>query len=308
MNILAPFTVDNTALVSSTLSEDDYSAWLVGTTYDVDDYVIVAGTDHSVYQSVQGSNTGNDPSTDDGTWWTRIGATNLWKALDLDTNDIRLSDRTTGTSPFSFTLTFADYVQGVALFNIDGANEAEVTVTADAVEVYNETVSLIDDTMIIDSYAYCFEPITSVTELVLDDLPAYLNAEVKIELTDGAGGTIGVGQIVAGAVHPIGETLLGAQIGIRDYSSVERDAFGYAQITKRAYTQTVSYPVAIPAQQSRRIQRILGDLISTPVVMYAGEDTDQFGTTVFGIFTRFTAPITARSTTKMSLDAEGFAA
>lgn len=308
MNILAPFTVDNTALVSSTLSEDDYSAWLVGTTYAVDDYVIVAGTDHSVYQSVQGSNTGNDPSTDDGTWWTRIGATNLWKALDLDTNDIRLSDRTTGTSPFSFTLTFPDYVQGVALFNIDGANEAEVTVTADAVEVYNETVSLIDDTMIIDSYAYCFEPITSVTELVLDDLPAYLNAEVKIELTDGAGGTIGVGQIVAGSVHPIGKTLLGPGISAKDYSSVERDSFGYNQITKRPYSHTVSYPFAFPAQQTRRVRRILGDLLSTPVVIYAGEDTEQFGTTLFGIINRFSGTVVSRNLAKMTLDAEGFAA
>jgi len=82
MDIIKPVTVTNDILTSSNVTEDDYGVWASGTTYADGDNVIVIGTTHKVYESLVGSNVGNDPTTDDGTNWLELSATNRWKAFD----------------------------------------------------------------------------------------------------------------------------------------------------------------------------------------------------------------------------------
>jgi hypothetical protein len=51
-----------------------------GTTYADGDRVIVTTPNiHKIYESQQAANTGNDPTTDDGTWWLEVSSTNRWK-------------------------------------------------------------------------------------------------------------------------------------------------------------------------------------------------------------------------------------
>ena len=70
MKLIRPETVTDTIFQSSDVPEADYSAWLVGTTYADGDRVIVTTPNiHKIYESQQAANTGNDPTTDDGTWW-----------------------------------------------------------------------------------------------------------------------------------------------------------------------------------------------------------------------------------------------
>jgi hypothetical protein len=51
-------------------------AWAGGTEYA--NGAVVTGSDNNVYQSVVGNNTGNDPTTDDGTHWVLTGTTIIW--------------------------------------------------------------------------------------------------------------------------------------------------------------------------------------------------------------------------------------
>jgi hypothetical protein len=53
-----------------------------GTTYADGDRVIVTTGYHKIYESQQAANTGNDPTTDDGTWWLEVSSTNRWKMFD----------------------------------------------------------------------------------------------------------------------------------------------------------------------------------------------------------------------------------
>src|SRR6056297_1405470 len=169
MDIIRPVTVDNTILVSSNVTEDDYAEWASGTTYADGDRVIVIGTTHKVYESLVGSNTGNDPTTDDGTNWLELGATNRWKAFDQ-----KISDQVENTTSIEYTFNdTSSYVTSLVLFGLEGTS-ATVKVTLpnyilledsntllaedgsflnnDNAEVYNETVSLVDNRDVDDWY------------------------------------------------------------------------------------------------------------------------------------------------------------
>ena len=138
MQIIKPVTVTNSILTSSNVTEDDYAEWDVATTYADGDNVIVIGTTHKVYESLVGSNLGNDPTTDDGTNWLEISATNRWKAFDR-----KISDPVTNLESIEYQLNdTGSSVTSVALFGLKGVT-ANVTVTdADLVDTtYAVTVA-----------------------------------------------------------------------------------------------------------------------------------------------------------------------
>lgn len=59
------------------------AAWASGTTYASGNSVY--GTDGYVYTSAQSANTGHDPTTDDGTWWTNTNVLHPWVVYTGDT-------------------------------------------------------------------------------------------------------------------------------------------------------------------------------------------------------------------------------
>ncbi|MHC9235019.1 hypothetical protein ACX9MO_05180 [Pseudooceanicola sp. 502str34] len=108
MRIISPITVTESLLTDTNLTEDDHDEWDVSTTYSAEDRVIVLST-HKVYESVSGSNLGYDPTTDDGTWWIEVSATNKWKAFDL-----RLSDQAENAGTITYEITAASLITGIA--------------------------------------------------------------------------------------------------------------------------------------------------------------------------------------------------
>lgn len=59
-------TFENLYAIAPNFDGYNVTAYAAGTTYAINELVKVSGV---VYRSVQGSNTGNNPATDDGTWW-----------------------------------------------------------------------------------------------------------------------------------------------------------------------------------------------------------------------------------------------
>lgn len=300
MQAIEPLTITDSVLTSSTVPEDDYAAWSSGTTYSLGDRVIVVSV-HKVYESAINSNTGNDPTTDDGTNWIEVGATNRWKAFDQ-----KLSDPVQQADSISYTFTTTDTIVNSIAFFALAADTVQITVTPDGAgsPVYDETYNLLDTTSIVDWYTYFFDPAgVKERELLVVDLPSYSSATITITITD-TGNTAEVGQIVMGSLVTLGRTGYGTTVGIEDYSRKERDAFGNAVIIERAFAQKADYEVEITTQDTRRVQRFLSEYRAKPVVWIGNQDT-SYGLIVYGFYTQFSINLATPSTSYTTLEVEG---
>lgn len=300
MQIIKPVTVTNTILVSSNITENDYAEWAVGTTYAVGNRVIVKGTTHKIYESLVSSNLGNDPTTDDGTNWLVLGATNLWKAFDQ-----KISDPVTNLNLIEYTISdVSSNITSVALFGLKGTS-ANVTVT-DAIvgEIYNETIPLIDNANIVDWYTYFFEEQVQREQALFLNIPPFVGAEVKVSVTSTTGEIAELGQIVVGFLSTLGVTTYGTSISIEDYSRKEVDAFGNFIVVQRAYAQLADYDVKFETASARKIQRTLAGFRATPIVYIGSEDT-AYGTIVYGFYRRFDLTLEGPSLSFGSIEVEG---
>jgi len=299
MQLIKPVTVTDSILVSSNVAENDYAEWAVGTTYATGNKVIVL-SNHSVYESLVDSNTGNNPVTDDGTNWLRLGATNRWKAFDQ-----KIGDRVTNTTSIQYVLSDPDSnITAIAIFGLDGIS-ANVTVTDDDEgEVYNETISLIDNRNIVDWYTYFFEEQVQRQEAQFLNVPPYLGSDVQVTVTANTGETAELGQLVLGFLSDIGLTTYGTAISIEDFSRKETDAFGNFIVVERAFAQLADFDVRFPTANARKIQRTLAQFRATPIV-YIGSDDVSYGTTIYGFYRRFDLTLETPSLSFGAIEVEG---
>lgn len=298
MKIIQPVTVTDSVLVSSNVAENDYAEWASGTTYADGDKVIVLST-HRIYESLVGSNLGNDPTTDDGTNWLDIGATNRWRAFDNT-----ITDQVTNTTSITYEFDPQSLTNSIAFFNLV-ATDIDVTVTdpTDGV-VYDVNISLVDNGAVEDWWGYFFEPIIRKTEIILFDLPNYINATVDVSINTGTGDDAKVGQIVFGAQKTLGLTTYGTTVGIQDYSTKDTDAFGNVIITERRFAQTVDYDVKLATSTVRDVQKTLANYRATPLV-YSGTDDGTYGDLVYGYYRSFGINISTPSFSDATIEVEG---
>lgn len=298
MKIIRPVTITNSVLTASNVTEDDYSEWDVATTYAEGDRVIVIGTTHKIYESVVGSNVGNDPTTDDGSNWVEVSATNRWKAFDNV-----LNEQVVNTGSITYDLDPSALVNAIAFFNLEAAT-INVTVTdpTDG-EVYNEDYTLVDNGAVDNWYSYFFEPIIRRSEYVAFDLPNYATATISIDIDNGTSDAK-VGQIVIGSQKALGVTTYGTSVGIQDYSRKETDVFGNATILERRFAQTVDYDVQLSTGAVRDVQKTLATYRATPLV-YSGTDDGTYGDLVFGYYRNFGINISGPALSDATIEVEG---
>ena len=298
MKIIQPVTVTDSVLVSSNVPENDFAEWASGTTYADGDKVIVLST-HRIYESLVGSNTGNDPTTDNGTNWLDIGATNRWRSFDKT-----ITDQTTNTTSVEYEFDPQSLTNSIAFFNVD-AKDIQVTMTDpnDGV-VYDETISLVDNGAVENWWGYFFEPIVRQTELVLFDLPSYIQATLDVSVNAETGDTAKVGQIVFGNEKTLGLTTYGTTIGIQDYSTKDTDAFGNVVITERRFAQLVDYDIKLATSTVRDVQKTLASYRATPLV-YSGTDDGTYGDLVYGYYRSFGINISGPSFSDATIEVEG---
>lgn len=303
MQAIEPLTITDSRLVSSNVTEDDYGEWSSITSYNLGDRVIVI-SNHKVYESATNSNLNNDPTTDDGTNWLEVSATNRWKAFDR-----KISDPVTNLNSVQYVINSnSTIVNSIAFFGLSATDiDIVVTATVDGIpdtEVYNKTHVLLDNSSIVDWYTYFFEPVaTRLEEILVTDLPAYTNATITITIND-AGDTVEVGQIVVGNLVTLGRTGYGSTIGIEDYSRKDRDTFGNAIIIERAFAQKANYEVAIPTVNARRVQKFLSDYRATPIVWIGNQDF-AYGLIIYGFYTQFSINLSTYSTSYATIEVEG---
>jgi len=298
MKVIKSNTVTDTTLTTTDVPENDYAAWLVGTTYAATDRVIVTTPNiHNIYESVQGANTGNDPVTDDGTWWTRVSSTNRWKMF----NDV-VQEQTTQADIIDVSISPAVVTTALAAINVDCAT---ITVTmTDPLEgvVYNETFSMTSFSGITNWYDYFFTAINRKKELSVLGLPPYASAVIDVTFND-SGETAKVGALVLGTSANIGDSQYGASFGIIDYSTKEVDDQGRTTITAGTYSDEADIDVVIETGRFAEVKKILTDLRTTPSVWIAEDNTE--GTIIYGYYREFDVLLTGPVVSMCTLSIEG---
>ena len=299
MRLVRAETITDSNMTSSVAETE--AAWASGTTYASGAVVrrTVDGV-HRRFTSVQNSNTGHDPATDaTGTWWTDEGPTNRWNMFD---QAIQTQTTDTDSIEISVELAATSRADTVAVLNVS-ATAAQVTVE-DPVEgvVYDESFSLVSPSGITDWYAYFYEPIARVRDLVITDVPPYAGATVTVALTE-SGATVACGALVVGFSKRLGDTQYGAQVGIIDYSRKSADDFGNYVITERAYAKKASFPVMVPRGAVDEVANLLADFRATPA-LYIG--SDQYGATaIWGFYRDWSTVIAYPDRSLLSIELEG---
>jgi len=297
MKIIVPEIIADASLTSSNVPETDHAVWLVGTTYNLADRVIVIAT-HRIYESVIGSNTGNDPTTDDGTNWLDVSATNRWKAFD----EI-IADQVVNASTIEYEFDTTGIINSVALFGLDAETAQVIATSAVDGEVYNETVALTDNSGINNWYDYFFDPIIRRSRHVFSDLPQYIDTTIDV-IIGGSSGNAYVGQVVIGQLRGIGATEFGTTVGIRDYSTKENNIFGDPIIVERRYSDVVDYDVAVKSTGIDAIRTLLAGFRASPVV-WIGDDNADYGVLVYGYYKDFDVVLSSPSISRASIQVEG---
>lgn len=298
MKVIKSQAVTDSTLTTTDVPENDYAAWLVGTTYAAADRVIVTTPNiHNIYESVQGANTGNDPVTDDGTWWTIVSSTNRWKMF----NDV-VQEQTIQADVITVTITPTIVTTALAAINVDCAS-ITVTVT-DPSEgvVYDETFQMTSYSGIINWYDYFFTAIDRKKELSVLGLPPYSQAAIEVTFND-SGETAKVGALVIGTSSFVGDSQYGASFGIIDYSTKTIDAQGRTTITAGAYSDEADIDVVIETARFAEVKKILTDLRTTPSVWIAEDNTE--GTIIYGYYREFDVLLTGPVVSMCTLSIEG---
>lgn len=253
---------------------------------------------HKIYESLQAGNIGHYPShADSATWWLDLGATNRWKMFDG-----AVQSQTTNADSIDVDILADGRVDSVALLNVSAAS-ATVTMT-DATDgvVFNETYPLVSDSGITDWYAYFFEAIVRLQDLVVDGLPPYANATIGVTLTD-TGNIAKCGAMVLGFSKELGGAQFGLGVGITDYSVKQQDDFGNYTILERAFRKTSDMALVVQNSFIDQLQILLAQYRATPIV-YVGVD-DYGATVIYGFFKEFVINITYVEESICTLSLEG---
>jgi hypothetical protein len=231
MKVIKPVTVTDAMILASNAVEA-YAAWSSGTTY-AKDAKVDYGTHY--YNSLVNSNLNNIPDVVGSTFWEFIGPDNKHAMFDGQVS----TETTKATSPLTVTVA-CGIVNSVGLIGLTGSS-VTITVRDNGASppVYTRTVGL-DGTIITDWYMYFFEPFVQLGEVVLTDLPPYLNGQITMSLS--GGGAVAIGELIVGTVYTLGDEALdqGATIGIIDYSRKDTDPD--TGVTTFTVTESVDVP------------------------------------------------------------------
>jgi len=292
MKYVTPRTI---TLTSTDVPENDYPAWVSGTTYAIDDYVIRTSI-HRVFKSANNFTSTVAPE-DDPNNWVDWGATNAYKIVDEFVNT-----RTEKAESFTFSFTQAEVCDTMALFNLE-AGTVRGVMNDGITDVHDQTYNL-DDTAIADWYDYFYEDFILRSDLYIE-LPTYRNITYTVTVTN-TGGTAACGLIVVGRAKDLGCTLTNPNVGILDYSKKETNEWGgtflaKGKIAKRADC-SVMMDTGFVDEFNRRLAKIAGE-----AVLFIGDEREGGfeSLLIYGFYRDFGIIIQSSEKSECTLSLEG---
>lgn len=266
-----------------------YKAYDVATTYFQGDRVVDAAA-HLVYEALQGSS--GTPLIQEDTW-IEVGPTNKWAMFDAST-----TTRSEAGMQIAVTIAPAGRVDSIGLFNLDAATVRIQSATSG----YDETYSLTETSGIGDWHAWFFEPIERREQLLVTDLPPWLNQSITVTIDNGSA-VAAVGNMIAGQFIDMGLSLAGAEAGIIDYSTKDVDRWGSYTLTEGPFVDKLSLQAVVDYGDVDRVKRFLADYRATAT---AWQGTDQFGAvTLFGFVRSYSIKFDEAVEGTVSLEMEG---
>jgi len=288
-------TAITAAMLVSTDATETYTAWNAATAYIVGDIVLRTTTER-LYQRLVAGTTATAPESDT-TNWLDIAPSNKWAMFDGE-----ISTATTKSTSLTVVLK-PGYVNSLALFGLVGSNLAVTVRDALAGNIVYTLSQDLDGTIIADWYQYFFEPAVQLAEVVLTDLPPYLDGHITIAIT--GGGTVKCGILLAGTVYTLGDTEAGASASIIDYSRKDTSAAGITSFVRRAYSKRMSARLMLPNAQLNKVQRVLADLRATPCAWIATDASGFEPLTIYGFYRDFSIDVAYAVLSYCSLEIEG---
>lgn len=288
MKIIRPTPVTDATLISSTIPENDHAVWSAATNYGAGAFVISVAT-HTIYRSLTADNLNKNPDLEqvaladpliadpDPINWQVIGATDRWKLFDS-----KPSQAATRANNITIVNAPGVFIGGLGGFNIS-ANTVTITMEDAGVEVYARTVSLQDESGVIDAFSYCFGEIVELSEFVVTDLPPYAGALVTVSL-DRPGGNVKVGQIVMGPLWDTGVTRPdGSGFSGLDFSLVENDQFGNLTRVRREAATLSNFDLLLDATQLLSFKTRMKSLRGGVAAVFVGSDDNRKSAISYGI-------------------------
>lgn len=294
MHIIAPVTIVDSIIDSNSVAESEHSTWAGGTTYALDDRVIY---EHRIYESQQASNTGNQPDTDDGTWWLDVGPTNAWAMF-----DDKVHTATSDTVDIVVEITPGAIVNAVALLGLAGDSATvEVDDPTEGI-VYSRTESLVSFEGIHDWYTYFFAEFGTTQDLVFMDLPSYRDATITITIATSTGNAQAA-VLVIGTQLRIGDTTYGSDVGILDFSRKDVDDFGNVDIEQRNFSKTGDFDFELYTNEIATVQKRLAFYRATPAVWVGVIGREE--TYIYGFYRDFSLVIAGPILSIGNIEIEG---
>lgn len=303
MKVIKPQAFNPSTTVVSTNAPEPTPDWVSGTTYAKDAEVLYPWTVNGItvkyhWLSLVSSNTAT-PGTDD-TKWQRGDVCNKCAMFDG-----QVSVPTDATSPLVVTIR-APLANSVAFAGLVGAQlVVEVKDNGASPAVYTRTINL-DGTIILDWYMYFFEPFVQLGEVVLTDLPPYLNGQITMTLTSGS--PVEVGEMIWGTFYVLGEEGVeqGASVSIIDYSRKDTDNdTGRTTFTRRSYSKRMSGEFMVDNNKINAVQRILADVRAVPSVYIGSDESDYAPLVVYGFYRDFNIDIAYPTKSLCRIEVEG---
>jgi hypothetical protein len=294
MKIIRPITITDAMLTASNVAETDGDSgeWAVGTAYHDGDTVRVTTTGiHKIYECLTNVTGGSSPEVDvlaAVPKWLEVSATNRWKAFDT-----KVGSQASNATSITYTITPGVILDSIAFLNLDAATIRVVSTDPGEGVVFDQTTDLISTVItgvagVYDWYTYFFSSEFRLTDIVIIDLPPYLNTVLTITITY-TGGTAKVGGIVMGVLANLGDTQYSPSIGIHDYSIKEADVWGVYSITERAFSKKMSCDILIKSHSIADVQNLLSSYRSTLLVWIGSEDYSS--TIIYGFYKDFSIVI-----------------
>ena len=296
MRVIKSVVTTDAILTSSNIPEDEYPAWVSGTSYTALDKVIY---EHKIYERIVTGAGTTTPDLDQVNWLDS-GYTNRYRMFDNIISSV--SSRTGG---IEFTLTPNQVINGIALLNVNASTVR--VVMNDPIEgvVYDRTKELRSSSNVIDYYSYFFAPLINLGDLdtaIFLDLPNKPTATITVYVSSGVG-LVEVGEVVYGVQSIVGRTNYGTAIGITSYSRKDTDEFGKVTVVKRKNSKYADYDIDIDNTNLAFVQRLFQDIDSVPCVFIGNPEMEEL--IVYGFYKDFKATISFPTVSKCTLRVEG---
>ena len=284
--IVRPITITDAMITSHSVTEADATEWTSGAAFTAGQTCMVTTTangaataTHGVY-TAQGSTTGDDPTTDDGTNWVLTRYTNAWKMFDPEYQTQTVN---ADTIELDIVLGSGNQANTLTLLNVEAASvRVQQTTTG-----YDRTITLVRHD-VPDWYDWFFELPVRTGEVVFSYIPPAPTETLTVTI-DNTGGNAKCGVMVLGKFRILGATQWEASRTINDYSQTSEAVDGSVTLVQGAYSKRLNMEFRIDTGMESEITRILEQYRATELVFIGSEDYSM--TIIYGFLGSWAVPI-----------------